>query len=713
MPVTLPANEIARLEALKSYGILDTPPEPVYDGFTVLAARICQAPVAFLTLIDKNRQWFKSKVGSEICETARDVAFCAHTLEDKSLVEVTDTLLDGRFSSNPFVVGPPHIRFYAGAPLITPQGFNLGTLCVVDVISRTLTPEQRESLTLFSQLIMTQLELKLAHQRAAQQSAALDRLVAQRTRDLSESEERFRQLAAHSSEGFWFASLNPDQILYVNPAIERILGVSSSVLFQNPRAWRDAVHPEDRTAVYAAMDAVNEGREPTMDIEFRILRPDGTTRWVRDSATPIRDETGRIIRVGGIIQDITEIKQADAHRLRTQRLESIGTLAGGIAHDLNNALSPIMIGVAMLRTRSAITNQEILDTIESSARYGAGMVRQLLTFAKGVVGEPVLLQPVRLLRDMQTLIEGTFPKNIELRTRLNRNLRPILADPTQMHQVLLNLCVNARDAMPQGGLLTLEAQNREILPTELPLFPEAKPGKYVVWQVGDTGGGIPPDVLERIYEPFFSTKTPDKGTGLGLSTVLGIVKSHQGFMRVESEIGIGSKFFVFLPVAEDVSQDRHSPAPASPPGSNDRILVVDDDLRTREMLTLFLHSHGFHVATAKDGVDALKAVNESPQPFDAIITDLHMPRASGLDFIRTFRLQDTTTGILVCSGRVDDQDATELKAVGHCEILHKPFTRESLFSRLSTILVSGRARRTKSTEQGSSESSVPTPPVSP
>ena len=697
MPATLPANEIARLEALKSYGILDTPPDPIYDGFTVLAARICQAPVAFLTLIDENRQWFKSKVGSELCETGRDVAFCAHTLEDKSLVEVTDTLLDGRFNANPFVVGPPHIRFYAGAPLVTPQGFNLGTLCVVDVAPRALTPEQRESLTLFSQLIMTQLELKLAHQRAARQSEALDRLVAQRTRDLSESEERFRQLAAHSSEGFWFASLNPDQILFVNPAIERILGVSTSVLFQNPRAWRDAVHPEDRTVVYAAMNAVNEGRQPAMDIEFRILRPDGTTRWVRDSATPIRDETGKIVRVGGIIQDITEMKQADAHRLRTQRLESIGTLAGGIAHDLNNALSPIMIGVAMLRTRSATTNQEILDTIESSARYGAGMVRQLLTFAKGVVGEPVLLQPVRLLRDMQTLIEGTFPKNIELRTRLNRNLRPILADPTQMHQVLLNLCVNARDAMPQGGLLTLEAQNREILPSELPLFPEAKPGKYVVWLVGDTGGGIPPEILDRIYEPFFSTKTPDKGTGLGLSTVLGIVKGHQGFMRVESEIGIGSKFFVFLPVSDDVSPDRNSSPPTSLHGNNERILVVDDDLRTREMLTLFLQSQGFYVTTAKDGVDALKAVTSSPQPFDGIITDLHMPCSSGLDFIRTFRQRDQTTGILVCSGRVDDQDATELKAVANCQILNKPFTRENLFSRLSLTLAPSRERRTKDT----------------
>lgn len=693
MSAPLPSNESQRLAALRRYGILDTAPESTYDDFTKLAAGICGTPYAFISLIDEHRQWFKSTFGTEVCQTDRTVAFCAYTLEERQLVEVKDTLEDDRFRSHPYVVGELKVRFYAGAPLITPQGFNLGTLCVVDVVPRSLTAQQRESLVTFSRLIVNQLELKLAHQRAWKLSEHLDQLVEERTRDLSEAEQRFRQLAEHSSEGFWFVSVDPSKVIYVNPAIERILGIPATTLYDDPSSWREAVHPDDRPAAYEAMDALNQGRASSMDIEFRVLRPDGSVCWVRDSGTPIHDEHGTIVRVGGIIRDITHRRQRDAHQLRTQRLESLGTLAGGIAHDLNNALSPITIGVAMLRTHCSPSDRDVLDAIEASAKYGAGMIRQLLTFAKGVEGEPVLVQPDHLIRDIRSLMEATFPKNIELRTRLNRGLRPILADPTQLHQVLLNLCVNARDAMPCGGILTLEAENREVTAAMASVYPDAKPGHYLMWLIGDSGVGIAPDVLERIFEPFFTTKAPDKGTGLGLSTVLGIVRSHHGFIRVESQPGLGSKFLVYFPVAEDSVSEPAATAEPLLTGSGERILVVDDDHRTREMLTLFLNTQGFQVVSARDGVEAMTAVNEQPISFDAIITDLHMPRASGIDFIRALRVQDKTTAVLVCSGRLDDEAAHELKSLGFCATLNKPFNRDSFFSKLSPILASNRRER--------------------
>ncbi len=504
---------------------------------------------------------------------------------------------------------------------------------------------------------------------------------------LRESEERFRQLAEQSSEGFWFAAAHPERITYVSPAFEKISGVPANLLYQDARAWLAVIHPEDGQRVETAYEAALTGRATRFEAEYRVVLPDGSMRWVLNSGTPIRNSSGEIVRLGGLAKDITERRKLDGQVLRTQRLESIGTLAGGVAHDLNNALAPILMAVELLRAQNP-DSAHVVDTIESSAKRGADMVKQLLTFAKGVEGARLLLQPTRLLKEMEKIVRGTFPKNIQLKTHYEPKLQTILGDDTQLHQVLLNLCVNARDAMPNGGTLTLEAENAEIDSTYATTVPDAQPGRYVLWRVKDTGTGIPPEIIERVFEPFFSTKGPDKGTGLGLSTVLGIVKSHGGFVRIYSVVGQGSTFAVYLPVDGSNAGNTCFLAKSEMAyrGKGETILVVDDEAAVREITSSVLTALNFRVVTAADGTEALIRVAENRAELRAVITDLHMPHMDGLSFVRVLRRMLPGAGIVVASGRLDEHHASEFQALGVAAILDKPFTQEKLITALKTII---------------------------
>ena len=403
--------------------------------------------------------------------------------------------------------------------------------------------------------------------------------------------------------------------------------------------------------------------------------------------TPLRDAAGQIIGVQGIAWDITEKKQLEAQTLRTQRLESIGTLAGGVAHDLNNALAPILMATELLRLEFPDTAARYLDLIQGSAQRGAAMVKQLLTFAKGAEGERLLLQPKHLLKEMEKLIRSTFPKNIQLQTSYAKNLWTLLGDATQLHQVLLNLCVNARDAMPEGGTLTLKAENLEIDTVYAQTVPEAKPGPYVVWHVTDTGTGIPPEILERIFDPFFTTKGPQKGTGLGLSTTLGLVKGHGGFIRVYSVPDQGTTFAVYLPAFGSDASDTAllTKTEMTFRGHGETILVVDDEETVRNVLRAVLTALNFKVLTAADGTAALIQVAENQADLRAVITDLHMPQMDGLSFVRVLKGRLPQVGIIVVSGRLDEREADEFKQLGVHALLDKPFTQEKLVAALRTI----------------------------
>jgi PAS domain S-box-containing protein len=418
---------------------------------------------------------------------------------------------------------------------------------------------------------------------------------------------------------------------------------------------------------------------------FRATKKDGTEFPVELSRGPMEFETGT--GVVAAIRDVTERENAQRIMLRTQRMESIGTLAGGIAHDLNNALAPIVMGVGMLRMQYPGATA-MIDTMEASAQRGADMVRQLMTFAKGLEGERLNLQPGQLINEMRKIIESTFPKNINLRIALPNNLKTVLGDATQLHQVLLNLCVNARDAMPNGGILTLEAGNVEVDATFASSIEDAKVGTYVRWRVIDTGTGMSPDVIERIFEPFYTTKGPNLGTGLGLSTLLGIVKSHEGFIRVHSEIGRGSTFSVYLPASSRGAGD--SPAPVklqtTIQGNGETILMVDDEAPVRQVARSVLTSLDFKVITAADGAEALSLVAQNKALLRLVITDSQMPHMDGMNFVRILKYMIPETPIIVTSGGLNEKEAGEFRALEVSALLEKPFTQDKLVEALSVAL---------------------------
>jgi PAS domain S-box-containing protein len=393
---------------------------------------------------------------------------------------------------------------------------------------------------------------------------------------------------------------------------------------------------------------------------------------------------------GGILVEINDTTARELHlrlELRAQRVESIGTLSGGVAHDLNNLLAPILMGIELLRVRNP-ESSNVINTIERCAQRGAAMVKQLLTFARGSAGQRRMLITTKLLDEIAEIARSTFPKNIAVSTDLVPGPWTVSADATQLHQVLLNLCVNARDAMPSGGTLSITARNTKIDATFAGNFVDAKAGRYLEWIVADTGEGIRPDVIERIFDPFFTTKGPDRGTGLGLSTVLGIVRNHGGFLRVESTPGQGSAFHVYLPAGAD-SSETNSPFSgdiSNLRGDGETILVVDDEGSVREITAEVLRLRNFQVVLATDGADALMKVADNPGAVRVVITDLHMPHLDGHQFVKALQRMLPTAGVIVASGTLTPKDVTDFKGCGVVAVIEKPFVQAALFRAVQAAL---------------------------
>ena len=477
-------------------------------------------------------------------------------------------------------------------------------------------------------------------------------------------------------DGAFIFDPNTLRFSYVNEGAVRQLGYSREEFLQ--MTTLDIIPQFDEWQFRELIEPLRKGERQIFNFTSSQRRKDNTEIPVDINLQYVAPEGGRP-RFIAISRDITERKRVESQLLRTQRLESIGNLAGGVAHDLNNALAPILMSIELLRAE-APGSEELIDTIATSAQRGADMVRQLLTFAKGTTGERLLIEPLRLFKEMEKIVKSTFPKVIQLRTDYGKDIQTIKGDATQLHQVLLNLCVNARDAMPNGGTLTLEVENKEIDASFASTLPEAKPGTYVVFRVVDTGTGIPPAMIERIFEPFFSTKGADKGTGLGLSTVIGIVKGHGGFVRVYSVQGQGSTFAIYLPAAGSGTGDTILLAKVNTTfrGHGETVLVVDDEPAVRQVARAVLVGLNFKVITAADGTEALMHAAEHRADLRLIITDLHMPNMDGLTFVRVIKRMLPNAGIIVASGRMDPRAAEEFKGLGVNTLLDKPFTQEKL-----------------------------------
>jgi len=402
----------------------------------------------------------------------------------------------------------------------------------------------------------------------------------------------------------------------------------------------------------------------------------------------VRDEFGDPKSVLSINTDITEKKKLEAQFLRAQRMESIGTLAGGIAHDLNNVLGPIIMAVDLFKLKmTSPADLELLETVAISARRGADMVRQVLSFARGFEGQRAPIRPLYLMKEVQRIARDTFPKSITIHVSAPEDTWNLLGDPTQLHQVLLNLCVNARDAMPEGGQLDLSAANLPIDAHLAATYADARPGAYVVLEIADTGTGMAPAVLEKIFEPFFTTKEIGQGTGLGLSTTLAIVRSHNGFITVDSIPGKGTTFKVHLPAKLDEAGAYLGEGQAEfPRGQGECVLVIDDEASVRSITSHTLEAFGYRVVTAVDGAEGVAKYAQHMEEIDAVLTDMMMPVMDGAAAIRTLSLLNPAVKIIAASGLSTKGDEAEAASGGVKIFLPKPYTASALLVALRDLL---------------------------
>lgn len=452
---------------------------------------------------------------------------------------------------------------------------------------------------------------------------------------------------------------NADQLLYKGPAPEL---------------------EEARRAVLDTGEWSGELREITKEGKEVIV----ASRW-----TLMREADGRPKSKLIINTDLTEKKRLEAQLLRTQRMESLGALASGIAHDLNNVLTPILMAVDLLQSAlSEDLRETLLAPLQASAEHGAELVKQVLSFTRGSqMQRTEFLQVRHLIRDIEKMLRHTLPKSIELRITVPRDLLPLSADATQLHQVLMNLCVNARDAMPTGGRLTVTAENVYLDENYARMNPQARPGAYVLLRVTDTGTGIPADALDKVFEPFFTTKDQGKGTGLGLFTVQSIIKAHGGFIMLDTKISEGTQFSVYLPAAAkaqgEFPQLQDGPSPA---GHGQLVLVADDDSSIRAITRATLEAHGYHVLTAGDGTEAVALYGQHRGEVRAALIDMMMPIMDGPLTIRALQRLNPEIPIIAVSGLTKNGQAPALTSLGAHSFLQKPYTAHKLLTTLADAL---------------------------
>jgi PAS domain S-box-containing protein len=991
------ADEPGRLAALQRYQVLQTPPEGVLDELTRLAAYVCQTPIALLTLVDRDRQWFKSRVGVTLTETPRDVAFCGHTLHAADALVIEDAWRDERFTDHPLVFGEPRIRFYAGVPLRTADGHAIGSLAVADTVPRQLSAEQLDALRVLARQTMAQLELRrqaieladsraraeigdereaeakdaLRHQ-AVQLEAALDvagmgvwfgnlrtgeigrirsggpitglpaaqtpattrefmdivhpddrealaaqierairdgfygaefrivlpggevRWVSSRGRCLFDAdgspsymtgvdlditdrkrdeerirhlnrvhavrsainqaivrepdldrilaeacriavetggfrmawlglvdpgsgrlvrraaaaadagtleiidtlivatppagcaftaralvtgqpevcediehdpeaaswrqpalergyrsmasvaivsngrtigafniyadrlgafdaeerrllgelagdigfaidvhqreqerrraeaerraaEDRFRQLAETIQQVFWMTDAH-GTLLYVSPAFETIFGRSCDSVAASPGVWMDAVHADDRERVEQASYA--RLRRGDYDEVYRIVRPDGAVRWIRDRAFQLRDEKGEVYRLAGTAADITEQRLLEEQLQQAQKMEIVGRLAGGVAHDFNNLLT-VINGMADLMLAGLADDDPAradLAEIRQAGERAAALTGRLLAVSRRQIMKPEIVDLGAVMRGLQDMLQRLAGEDVALVLDLAPELGAVKADPGQIEQVVLNLVVNARDAMPEGGTLTIEARNVQLDALYAADHPGTRPGPHVMLAVRDTGVGMDESVRRRIFEPFFTTKPQGKGTGLGLSMVYGIVKQSGGSIAFDSAPGRGTRFALYLPQAFAAVAARPAPAPMMVRRGQETVLVVEDEPALRELATRILVGAGYTVLQAANGKDALALIANHPGPVDLVFTDVVMPGMSGRELVARLSVLRPALRVLYTSGYTEDAILRHGVLDDPRRFLSKPYTPSVLRTRIREAL---------------------------
>lgn len=498
-----------------------------------------------------------------------------------------------------------------------------------------------------------------------------------------QNEQKIREQAALldvATDAIFVQDLD-GKILFWNKAAEHLykwkkeeaIGKKASELWQE----------KDLSKLQAALSILMKNR--AWEGELQQITKTGQEITVESRWTLVKDFDNTTQCFLVVNTDITQKKLLESQFLRAQRLESIGTLASGIAHDLNNVLAPILMTAQLLESQlNDERSKRLLPILISNAKRGANLVKQVLSFTRGMEGDRTLLQLKHIVREIQQVIRETFPKSIDVSTSIPPSLWTIYGDATQLHQVLMNLCVNARDAMPNGGTLTICAENFLVDENYARMHLDAKVGAYVAITVADTGVGIAPEIIDRIFEPFYTTKEFGKGTGLGLSTVLGIVKSHGGFVSVYSEIGKGSQFKVFLP-AQQIPESLEEPEKELPTGNGELILVVDDEDSIRDITKTSLETHNYKAITASDGIEAIALYAEHRDEISVVLTDMLMPSMDGLTTIRTLKKINPNVKIIAVSGLASTEKVNAAADIGVKAFLSKPYTAKQLLQTIGVV----------------------------
>ncbi|MBV8849489.1 MAG: PAS domain S-box protein [Methylobacteriaceae bacterium] len=704
-------TEEQRLEALESYGILDTAPEPAFDDIAKLAALTCDTPIALVSLVGAERQWFKSQVGLGMQETPRSASICATALHEKDLLVVPDLTRDPRFSSTALVTGEPHVRFYAGAVLRTPQGLPLGTVCVLDHKPRPQGLKEGQAFTLrvLARQVMTQMQLRRALlEREKALSEQEDALAG-----IRESEERFRVIANSAPVPIWVTSRTGPRE-FTNFAYQEFLGVSydEALTFD----WRRAIHPDHLPRLLKEQVA-GESSGQTFTLECVYKRADGEWRWLRSISQPRFGPHGERNGFIGIAHDITASKQAEqdlqqmnqlleervtealAKQAQTeetlrqsQKMEAVGQLTGGLAHDFNNLLAGIVGSLDLMRMRLAQGRTEALeryiDGATNSANRAAALTHRLLAFSRR---QPLAPRPVdvnELITSMEELLRRTTGPSIQIELGLESGLWATLCDPNQLENAILNLVINARDAMPDGGRVRIETANTSLDARDLVAEDEERPGSYVCISVSDTGVGIDPAILDKVFDPFFTTKPLGQGTGLGLSMIYGFAKQSDGYARIHSEVDRGTSVKLYLPrhqrVEEEVAPQEPEQVEREKLGAA-TVLVVEDEAIVRSLIVEVLEDLGYRVLEAADG-PAGHGILQSHEPIALLITDVGLPGMNGRQLADAARERRPGLKTIFVTGYAESAMLTSGKLDPGMMVVTKPFAVDALEDNIRKIM---------------------------
>jgi len=674
-------EEERRLAVLARYHILDTPHELSFDRIAEVAARLFNVPYACVTLVDRDRVWFKASCGLELTEIEREDGLCATSFAADDVVAIPDTRENPVSANNSLVTGDFNLRFYCGAPLRSMCGLPLGTLCLFGHEVRPITDAEIDTLRDLAALVMDQLELRRSSIELQHTEAAL-----------RESERSYQALTRVAPAGI-ARSNRAGECVFMNEMGCTLVGLTSEQLLG--MGWTKAIHPEDRERVLKERsESYAKGVE--FHAEYRFLHRDGRIVWVLASSHPERAEDGNIISYVGTIVDITDRKrvereQQDLERQvqHTQKLESLGVLAGGIAHDFNNILQGILgnADLALETLQEEDSAHEDVIAIQSAAGRAASLCDQMLAYAGKGRFVIETLDVNEVLEEMTDLLRVTVSKKVEFQLQLGGGPLLIEADVTQVRQVMMNLITNASEAIgEQRGEVKirtgLQQCSQEFLNKTF-LNEDMAEGEYVFFEVCDTGCGMTPETLARIFDPFFTTKFT--GRGLGMAAVLGIVRGHGGAIDIRTEDGRGATFWVALPSAisgrkaigekYEVNVGRRS------------ILVVDDEDLVRNVARKALENHGFNVLLAEDGLQALEIMTHDPRGIDAVLLDMTMPNLSGEETFRQIRKIRPNVSVLFSSG-FNEKDALGSLTTGDraASFIKKPYRPRDLVAKLRQLV---------------------------